>query len=162
MLMRLLVLFSLAACAVVAAEKYTGPKPPKTDVPYILQASKLIETEIAEASNSAGKSGDVYSVPGAASRAKTPLAEPAFLLDSDKLNANSLELYRMEVKGGNREVLVPKGGRMRRGTGPKMFRLNVTKIGDRLYRIEAAETLENGQYSLSPTDSNKAFCFEVY
>jgi len=30
------------------------------------------------------------------------------------------------------------------------------------YRIEASETLENGQYSISPNDSNHVFCFEVY
>jgi hypothetical protein len=166
MLMRPFVLFILVSClltsGVCGAEKYTGPKPPKTDVPYLLQANKLIETETADASNQQSKAGDVYMVSGAASPAKTPLAEPIFLLDSDKLNPNSLELYRMDVKGGNREVVVPKGGRFKRGSGPKQFRLNVTKVADHLYRIEASETLENGQYSLSPTDSNKAFCFEVY
>ena len=40
--------------------------------------------------------------------------------------------------------------------------LSVNKVDGRLYRVEASEPLENGEYSLSPNDSNKVFCFEVY
>lgn len=159
--MRHFLLLTLAL-ACLGADKYTGPRPPKADVPYLLHANKLVETEAAEASSAQGKDSDTYSIAGASSPAKTPLAEPIFLIEGDKINPNSLELYRLDVKGGNREISIPKPGK-RRGKGTvKQYKLTFTKVGDRLYRVEAAETLENGQYSLSPSDSNKAFCFEVY
>ena len=47
--MRLISVFLLVTCIsipAVAAEKYTGPRPPKADVPYLLHADNLIETEI--------------------------------------------------------------------------------------------------------------------
>jgi hypothetical protein len=124
-----------------------------------------VETEAKDATNHHNKQGSFYMIAGAAAPAKTPLAEPIFILESDKLNPGSLELYRLDVKGGNREITIPKNtgrGTLRRSGGPKQYRLSYTKIGDRLFRIEASETLENGQYSLSPTDSDRAFCFEVY
>ena len=37
----------------MAADKYTGPKPPKADVPYLLHADTLIETEAVEARETA-------------------------------------------------------------------------------------------------------------
>lgn len=158
--MRLIAFLALAT-ALCGAEKYTGPRPPKPDVPYLLHANKLVETEVTEAKNQQSKDGETYSIAGVSSPAKTPMAEPIFLVETDKLNPNALELYRLDVKGGNREVTIPKKT-SRRSRGPKQFRLTFTKVGDRLYRVEAAETLENGQYSLSPSDSNKAYCFEVY
>jgi hypothetical protein len=153
--------FLVIAASLAAADKYTGPKPPKPDVPYLLHANKLVETEMVEANSQQTKNGETYTIPGASSPAKTPLAEPILILEADKLNPNSLELFRMDVKGGNREItLAAKQGR--RNRGPRPFHISVNKIGDRLYRIEASETLENGEYTLSPSDSNKAFCFEVY
>ncbi len=41
-------------------------------------------------------------------------------------------------------------------------RLNVTQLDGTLYKLEVDEILENGEYSLSPADSNRVFCFAVY
>jgi hypothetical protein len=157
-------LFAFLALAVglFGADKYTGPRPPKSDIPYLLHANKLVETEVRDANSQQSKDGDTYSMPGPSSSAKTPLAEPIFVIESDKINPNAIELYRLEVKGGNREITVPKAGKRGSKGKLKQYRLTYTKLADRLYKIEAAETLESGQYSLSPSDSNKAFCFEVY
>jgi len=160
MMMRAIVLLGVAV-TLSGADKYSGPRPPKPDVPYLLHANKLVETEGVEAREQSGKDGTTFSIPGAASSAKTPLAEPIFLIETDHINPNSFELFRLEVRGGNREVIMPAASKRRRN-GPRPLRLAIHKIGDRLYRIEANEALENGQYSLSPSDSNKAFCFEVY
>ncbi len=157
--MRLLVLLAISMTA-FGAEKYNGPRPPKPDVPYLLHANKLVETEIAEAKDQQSKDAMTYSISGANSPAKTPMAEPIFLLESDKLNPNAIELYKLEVKGGNRQVTMPMGKKAR--SGPRPLKLTVQKVEGKLYRIEAAEGLEIGQYSLSPSDSNKAFCFEVF
>ena len=44
------------------------------------------------------------------------------------------------------------------------YRLTVTRVDTRLYRIDVDEGLglENGEYSLTPEGSNEVFCFQVY
>lgn len=160
---RLALVFLLASLVLAgmawAQSSYNGPRPPKTDVVYLLHASTLIPTEVADSRSDSKKNSTTYSVPGAASPARTPLAEPIFLLQSDRISAESLELYKMDVKNGQREVSM--SGKRIRG-GPRPFRVSVTRLERGLYRLEAAETLENGQYALSPSGSDKVFCFEVY
>lgn len=138
---------------------YNGPRPPKSDIPYLLHGSALVPTEVVEAKEEGTKKDETtYVIDGAASSARTPLAEPIFLFESDKINPERLELYRLEVKGGRREITISQ----KRRKGPRQYRINVTRIAERLYRVEAAISLDDGQYSLSPADSNRAFCFEVY
>jgi hypothetical protein len=149
----------LLLSAIAFAQKYDGPRPPKKDVLYIVHADNLIPTETGDAKEE-GKKGDaVYTFQGASSPSRTPLAEPIFILDSDAIKPESVELYRMDVKSGHREVKV-SGGSKRYGT--KALRLQVTKLDRGLYKLEASETLDPGQYALSPTGSNHVFCFEVY
>lgn len=152
--------FAFGATALVRAqdEKYNGPIPPKKDVPYLLHADTLIETEVAGASQSSSKNDDVFSVPGETSSARTPLAEPIFLLAADKLSPESLGLYQFEVSKGRRQISIGR----KRGKGAKVFHTSVRNLGPGLFRIEAAEYLENGEYSLSPEGENVAFCFTVF
>src|SRR6266487_2042482 len=155
---RLFFSFALSVSLVIAADKYDGPRPPKTDVPYLLHANHLVETEVGEARESGGKKDTTYMIPGAASPAKTPLSEPIFIVDAKTLAPDQIELYRLEVKNGQREVVMSQR-RRHSPSGP--FHLIVTRLGDRLYKIEVDEPLENGQYSLSPNGSNRVFCFEI-
>jgi hypothetical protein len=153
------VLLLLVSSAVAWAQKYTGPRPPQADMVYLVHADNLVPTEIADAKQESKKNESTYTISGAASPARTPLAEPIFLMQSDKIQPDRLELYRLDVKNGHREVTMAQ--RRIRG-GPRPLRLTVTRLDGGLYRIEASETLENGEYSLSPNDSNHVFCFEVY
>ncbi len=141
------------------AQKYTGPRPPKPDVPYLVHADNLIETEVLEAKEEAHGNDTTVWVPGISSPVRTPMAEPIFLIDSQKIVADKLELYKFDVKRGRREVVLPKKPG-RNATRP--IRVIVTDLGGKLYRIEANETLENGEYSLSPDGTNQVFCFQVY
>jgi hypothetical protein len=143
-----------------APRDYSGPVPPKPDVPYLLHADNLVETESAEARQQKRGRDDVYTVTGATSPARTPLAEPIFLLLSEKVAADSLELYRLEARGGNREIVFPENKKR----APRPFRLVVTRLAEKLYRIEVSENLglENGEYSLTPRGSNQVFLFTVY
>lgn len=156
--MRVLIAAMLCCVAAWGAD-YKGPRPPKPDVPYLMHADNLVELESTTAQEERQKNGSSFGIPGASSPARTPLAEPIFIMESKSISPERLGLYRMEVKNGRREVVVSN---RRKGGSGKPYHLSVTRIGNNLYRIEASETLENGEYSLSPEGSNQAFCFEVY
>lgn len=149
--------FGLLATLAAGADDYTGPRPPKPDVLYLVHASNLVPTEVAEAQQE-GKNNDTFSVSGAASSARTPLSEPIFLLRSEKIKPDSLELYRFDVKGGRRQLTLSR----KRSDKSGPFHLSITKLDKDLYRVEADEALEDGEYSLSPSGSNAVFCFQIY
>jgi hypothetical protein len=151
--MRYLFPILLLATLAVHADDYTGPRPPKPDVLYLVHASNLVPTEVTEASQEGKKDDSTFSVAGAASTARTPLAEPIFLLRSEKIKPDALELYRFEVKNGRRQLTLSKKRKDNSG---------ITKLDKDLYRVEADEALENGEYSLSPNGSNAVFCFQIY
>jgi hypothetical protein len=153
-----LLLVSLSA-SLIAADTYNGPRPPKPDVPYLLHADHLIETEVNEAREDNRKGEVSYTIPGASSPVRTPMAEPIFIIQTQQLVAERIELYKLDVKNGQREVTLSQ--KRKRG-GPRPIHTLVTRLGDRLFKIEADEPLENGEYSLSPNDSNRVFCFEIY
>jgi hypothetical protein len=154
---RLLALL-FGAAALATAQKYDGPRPPKPDIPYIKHASNLVPTEVSEAKEEKGKKDEVtYAIPGAASTARTPLASPIFLLQSQKLNAQSLALYKLESRNGRREITASPKKPM------QPIRVEVTRLDNSgLYRLEVVESLEPGEYSLSPEGSNQVFCFQVF
>jgi hypothetical protein len=156
---RILCLLLLFVGWLLADGKYDGPVPPKADVPYLLQAKKLVEIEIGQAREEHRKDETVYVIPGATSPARTPLPEPIFIIDSRKLEPQRIELFLLEVKDGNREVSLPnKAGK---GSAQPLH-LRVTPLGEHLFRIEASEMLDAGEYALTPLGDNRIFCFEVY
>lgn len=161
-IMRVLALLVTAlgfALSSTGAEKYTGPKPPKADIPYLMHADTLIETEAVEAREETRKDATIAVVPGAAARAKTPLAEPIFIIRTEKLSAEKLSAFKMDVKNGNREVVISQ---KKQRNAAKPIYLNATRLADNLWKVEVDQSLENGQYTLSPNGSNQTFSFEVY
>ena len=44
----------------------------------------------------------------------------------------------------------------------KAIRLEVTRLDTGLYRLEVTDSLEAGEYSLTPEGSNQVFCFQVH
>ncbi|MGE5489622.1 MAG: hypothetical protein ACM3ZB_17530 [bacterium] len=159
-LLRIFILLAACVTLIPAQEKYNGPRPPKPDIPYLVHADNLIETEVTQAREEKRKEAVAYIVEGAASPARTPVAEPIFLLEADQLAPEKLELYRMTVRNGNREVVFspkPKDS-------ARPLRLSVTRLDERLFRIEVNEGmgLANGEYSLTPQGSNQVFCFAEY
>jgi hypothetical protein len=146
----------LLAAAAAFAQKYDGPKPPKPDVPYLKHATDLVPLETAEAKEQKQKNDTLYVGEGAQSSAKTPLASPVFLFVSSKIQPDKLGLYKFDVKGGHREILFgPK-------KSPKPLRIDVTHLDGNLYKLEVNDSLEPGEYSLSPEGSNQVFCFQVF
>jgi hypothetical protein len=151
----------LTTCTTLfAAEKYTGPRPPKADVPYLMHADNLVETEVGKAKSDERKDTVVATIPGASSPVKTPLSEPIFLLKTDKLLVDKIQAYRLQpTKNGQREVVINAKNLK---NVQRSLHLQVTKLDDKLYRIELDEFLENGEYSLSPDGSDDTFSFQVY
>lgn len=145
----------------LTAADYKGPRPESVDTPYLLHASKLVALDVGEAKEESRKDGMGGLVTGSTAKARTPMAEPIFIMETKDITAEKMELYRFEVKNGNREVFFPSSGKKSKQSA-RPFRLTVTRLSPNLYRLEAAETLEPGEYSLSPSGSNKVFCFQVY
>jgi hypothetical protein len=60
----------------------------------------------------------------------------------------------MESKDGHRELNLQKSG--------EPIRIEVTKLGDTLSRIEPYNGLDPGEYALVAGGSNQMFCFAVF
>ncbi len=151
--------FVLFALAVWGQAKYDGPVPDKTDLPYIRHANKLIPTEVSEAKEEKKKDDSLYVVPGANSTARTPLIEPIFLVKVDKLNVQQMTLYKMESRGGRRELLLPAKPKK---DSARPLRMTLDQVRTGVFKLEAQEPLFQGEYCLSPNGSNAVFCFTVY
>ena len=152
MSLRLLLSILVAACA-VSAQKYDGPKPPKPDLPYIKHATTLLPTEAVEAKPQKKKDVTLYTIDGANSPARTPLAAPIFLFDRARIDPASLQLFQLESKNGHRELGEKK---------PEPIRIEVTPLGGTLYRMEPYDGLDPGEYALVASGSNQFFCFAVF
>jgi len=139
-------------------QKYNGPQPEKPDIPYLVHADNLVATEAGEAKQETRKDEILYVIDGATSPAATPLASPTFLIRAEQLVPDKLEIYKLESKNGRREVLFQ---RKKKQTARPIHR-NVTRVGDNLYKIDVEQALENGEYSITPSESNQVFCFRVY
>jgi hypothetical protein len=153
--MRLRVLLSIvvAACA-ATAQKYDGPKPPKPDLPYLKHAETLLPTEAVQAQAQKKKDDTLYTIEGANSPVKTPLAAPILLFDSSKINPESLQLFRLESKNGHREFSTQKNS--------EAIRVEVTKLQGTLSKIEPYDGLDPGEYAFLAGGSNQLFCFAIF
>src|SRR5580704_10859115 len=105
---------ALSACSALAADNYTGPKPPKPDLHYLMHGSNLVPTEIKEAKEEKKGAETVYTIAGATSSAKTPLPEPRFILDAQSIAPEHMELFKVDARDNLREVTLTakrkKGG----------------------------------------------------
>ncbi|HUI55375.1 MAG TPA: hypothetical protein VLY04_10410 [Bryobacteraceae bacterium] len=156
-MLRRTIWLGLTVAFLAAAQKYDGPRPPKPDLPYLKHASNLIPTEAAMAKEEKKKDDTTYVIDGASSSARTPLASPIFLMQAGSISPDKLALYKLETKNGHREIFFPAK------KPPQPIRMVVTKLtSDGLWKIEVDESLEPGEYSLSPEGSNQVFCFQVF
>ena len=80
-------LIGIVRLGLLPAQKYSGPRPAKPDIPYLVHADTLVDTEVTEAKEEKKKDDITYAVAGASSPAKTPLAGPVFIFEADKLAA---------------------------------------------------------------------------
>jgi hypothetical protein len=156
MLRPIVCLVSVAVCAALA-QKYDGPRPPKPDLPYLKHGSTLVPTEAVTAKEEKKKEDTNYVIDGANSTAKTPLASPILLMQAASVQPDKLQLFKVDIKSGHREIFF--GAKKR----PPAIRIVVTKLStDGVWKIEVDESLEPGEYILTPEGSNQVFCFQVF
>ena len=78
-------------------------------------------------------------------------------MKAGKILPRNLQLFKLDVKNGHRELNFPAKRQ------PQAIRIVVTKLSSEgIWKIEVDESLDPGEYSLSPSDSNQAFCFQVF
>lgn len=154
-------LLLLAALPAAAQKKYTGPRPTKADVPFLVHANQLLPVETSEAREAQGKNETNYSVAGESSPTRTPVPEPVFLFLSDRINPERLSLFRMVTRNGERTLSLPSDPRKKKDSVRPIFIL-VTPLENRLFKVEVNEPLDNGEYCLSPEGSNTVFCFSEF
>jgi hypothetical protein len=150
------------AAILSAQEKSAGPTPPKADLPYLLEAGKLIPTDAQPVSRSSSKDDQTVAVAGATSSARTPLPEPIFLFLPAQINATGFELIHFQVRNGRRQWTKSKQQRPDDEETEEILRLTLRPQGQHVLRIEAAEMLNPGEYALLAKDGNTAFCFTVF
>ncbi len=150
-----IVLFTIA---LAAQTKYTGPKPERKDVPYLVQAATLVQTEIIRSTPKENGEQTTWSIPGETSLAKTPLALPILVIDASTVTPAKLQLFAFEQKGGRRELTVNRKG----SGGAEPILITVGNVSGTLYRIETVNEIENGEYGLTVPGSNQFFCFSVF
>jgi hypothetical protein len=156
-MLRRIVLILVAGVCAALAQKYAGPRPPKPDIPYLKHADNLVATEVVQAKESKEKEDTLYTIEGANSPARTPLAEPIFLFQSNKLQPGKLQLFKLEENSGHREILFGKN------KSPMSFRMEVTRLtSDNLYKLEVDEELMPAEYTLGTSGSDLLFCFQVF
>lgn len=163
--MRLRLLLAVAAALVLAPaseaqKKYSGPRPPKPDVPFLLIIDRLAELESGMANQENGKDGTVYSVSGPTSSVRTPMPEPIFLMQASKLNPERFALFKMTVENGKRTLTLPTGRKAKNAPKPVYFL--TTPLDGGLFKIEVNEFIESGEYCFSPDGSNEVFCFTTF
>jgi hypothetical protein len=152
----------LAAAMALTQDKASEPKPPKTDLPCLLQASKLIATEPQVVNRSGPKSDETISVSGVTSPARTPLPEPIFLFSPGEIKAGDFELIRFQVANGHRQWKKGEQTTPDNDEPEEPLRLTLRPVGEGVVRIEAAVMLNPGEYALIPRGKNTAFCFTVF
>jgi hypothetical protein len=146
---------------VFSQQKSRGPKPVKTDLPYLLQAEKLIATETQQVTRSGEKDDAAITVNGTTSPARTPLPEPIFLFSPGQINASDFELIQFQISKGKRQW--NKAQPSNSGDEPEqILRLTLRPVEEGVVRIEAATMLNPGEYALLPRGKNVAFCFTVF
>lgn len=151
--------FLLALFAAVAGAQQL-PDPPKKDIPYLIHATNLLETESNQATEVSDKKAQIFWIPGAASSARTPLGFPEFLFAQDQLDPRTLRLYAFQNVNGRREALIRKKNKI----VVESYYIDVIQQGEGLFKLRVDSSLKSGEYCLTPDGeqgSNTVFCFAV-
>ena len=153
---------ALLSAAATAQQKDAAVKPPKTDLPYLLEAGKLIPTDAKPATRSDSKDNQTITVSGVTSSARTPLPEPVFLFSPGQINPDQFELIHFQIVNGRRQWTKGQHEHLNEDEPEEILRLTLRPLSENVIRIEAAQMLNPGEYALIAQGQNTAFCFTVF
>lgn len=154
---------AITAALALPQQKGAATKPPKPDLPYLLEAQKMIPTDASAIARSTSKGDESLTVPGVTSSARTPLPEPIFVFSPGQIKATDFELIHFDVTNGKRQWAKGKQEHPNNDEEPEeILRLTLRPIAEGVVRIEAAEMLNPGEYALIPRGKDTAFCFTVF
>ena len=144
----------------VAASKAPQPVPAGTPGSKIvlLENSNFLDLETQEIkSQNIGDGAVLYSFPGDASPARAGSRTPEFLLlaDNESASTSNLELARLQVGKGIRELASAKN------RSASSIPIVVTKVSATVRKINVMEPLPPGEYVVLLESSHRGFLFAV-
>jgi len=137
-------------------------QPDIAGVPFIRGASGLIslerETGMLVRGNTISGGQSIYRIQGAQSPVRMRRGDRIVFVV--RLNSGGdprrFELFMLESRMNYRQTLP-----MRAGSRPQAVSVTITRIADSVYEISPAGPLYQGEYAVSPINSNESFCFGV-
>jgi hypothetical protein len=156
--MRRVLIGIVLALGLVAQTSKPLPKPDKKDVLYLVHASSLVQTEVVRPMPKDSGDSTTWSIPGASSLARTPLALPIMTIDAAAIAPEKLQMYQFQQNGSRRELTLKKKG----ASEAEPILIMVSNISGSLYRVEVVNEVPNGEYGLTVPGSNQFFCFSVF
>ena len=124
----------------------------------LLENSDFRDLEVQEfKSQDIGDGAMLYSFPGDASPVRAGSRTPVFLLlaDGEAATAGNLELARLQVGKGVRELALAKN------RSASSIPITVTQVSATLRKFTAKEPLPPGEYVIRLENSNRGFLFQV-
>jgi hypothetical protein len=153
------------AAMVDSQELFATPAAPQPTVPVasgskvvLLENSDFRDLELQEfSSRNIGDGALLYSFTGDASTVRASSKTPVFLLlaDSEAATAGKLELARLQVGNGIRELASAKS------RSASSIQITVTSVSATLRKINVTEPLPPGEYVVLLENSNRGFLFAV-
>jgi hypothetical protein len=156
------VIFSSNNAPPVAPEAPVDLGPDIVGAPFLRGASGYIPLEAEMGMMS--RSGGMYGMGGTVYRIQGPRS-PVRVRQGDRLvfvvrlnrgdDPRQFQLYRLESRMGYRQTQATMGGT------PPGLPVTINKIGDSTFEIIPARALYQGEYAVSPMNSNQSYCFGV-
>ena len=165
----LVVVLCLPAAARAQAQAQDKPIEPETlGVIYLLRNGGLVplDREVSHVKASPGffKAKAKLRVNGTSAALRVrPTERLDFVVQlANGVDPNKLKLYKLDVSGGKRETVILTVVAFSGAKAElKTLTLDVTRHGERSYKLTPAQQLLPGEYVLVATDSTDAYCFGV-
>lgn len=167
----LIVLATELAVAVPKNPPQTQPVPEKIGVVYYLDPVQKMLVPLAQ-ERAAIKSNTRAFFRGATTQVELKGKNSSVRLSTGQaheffirgVDPTRFKLYRFEVKGNQRELLMFRSGGLGNGQSvidQSEISLSITECGQLCYKLTPTVMLGEGEYGFSPSDSNDTFSFSI-
>jgi len=145
------------------------PKPvgaPTVELPAVSSALKVVLLENSDfrdlevqqvRSQDIGDGASLYSFSGEASSTVAGSNRPVFLVLAEGETNGQVELARLQVSKGVRQVVYSAAGKKSASSVPVL----VTRVSPTVFRVTVNQGLAPGEYAILPAGLNRAFLFQI-